>query len=173
LIFNLYSRLLVKVGDGERHVFDRGRLMYTEVAEIEKVTGLAYPEWLDQLAAYKITAVAGLLHILRKRDGQPSDFGSMQFNVADLDVIPLHDDGTEFTPAEVVEDVQRRVAEAQQPEDAGPTLAAGDAAVQPEVTPVTTGISPSSLNGSGSGRGNGSGSRGRISPSARRTSTSS
>jgi len=171
LIFNLYPRVVVKLGD-ESHVFDRSRLMFTEVAEIEKVTGLAYLEWLDGLAQYKITAVAALLHILRQRDGQPSDFGSLQFNVADLDVVPLHDDGTEFTPQEVADDLKRRVEEARQEGNgAGPTSATAAPVAAAEIPGVMTPISPSLPNGSASARGNGTNSRGRTSARAKRTLT--
>jgi hypothetical protein len=173
LIFNLYPRVVVKVGGSESHVFDRSRLMFTEVAEIEKVTGLGYLEWLDDLSKYKITAVAALLHILRKREGQPSDFGSLQFNVADLDVVPLHEDGREFTPQEVTEDLQKRVEEAQREKEQGPTSATA-APVAPAKTPaVTIGTSPSSPNGSTSGPSSGTGSPGRTSPRAKRTLTPS
>lgn len=173
MIFNLYPRVLVKIGD-ESHVFDRSRLMFTEVAEIEKVTGLSYGEWTEELGRYSIKAVAALIHVLRKREGQPSDFGSLQFNVAEMDVVPLKPDGTEMTPEEVAADFMRRVEEANaKPNGAGPTRATA-APVAPEQTPqVMTGISLSSPLSSGSGRGNGSGSRGRTSAGARRTSTSS
>jgi hypothetical protein len=36
-----FPRLVVKLGD-ERHIFDRAELMYTEVQEIEKVTGSSF-----------------------------------------------------------------------------------------------------------------------------------
>jgi len=174
LIFNLYPRVVVKLGADESHVFDRSRLMFTEVAEIEKVTGLAYPEWLDQVGQYRITAVAALLHVLRKREGIPSDFGSLEFNVADLDVIPLHDDGREFTPEEVAADLKRRVEEAQREKTSGPPTSATAAPVAPAAAPaVTTGTSPSSPKGSASARGNGTGSPGRTSARAKRTSMSS
>jgi hypothetical protein len=173
LIFNLYPRVVVKLGD-ESHVFDRSRLMFTEVAEIEKVTGLAWADWLEQLSEYRITAVAALLHILRRRDGQPSDFGSIEFNVADLDVVPLHDDDREFTPEEVADDLKRRVEEAQREKTSGPPTSATAAPVAPAAAPEgTTLTSLSSPNGSASARGNGTGSRGRTSARARRTSTRS
>src|SRR6266704_2536505 len=69
MIFNLFQRVVVKVGEDEKHIFDRKRLMYTEVVELEKVTGLSYLEWEQQLGRYSITAVAAVLHVLRKRDG--------------------------------------------------------------------------------------------------------
>lgn len=173
MIFDYYSRLAVKLGDGEKHVFDRGRLMYTEVAEIEKVTGLSYIEWEQQLRRYSITAVAALLHVLRKRDGQESDFGSMQFNAADLDCVPLHDGGTEFTPAEIAADLAARIKKAEA-EAAGPTSAT-DGAVAPEASPQTSepGTSHSSANGSASVPGNGTSSLTQTSSRARRTATRS
>src|SRR5258708_30861467 len=97
MIFNLYSRVKVKVGDDEEHVFDATRLMYTEVAEIEKCTGTPYGEWRRQLGEDSITAIAALLHVLPQRDGQSSDFAAIQVNAATLHAIPLHEDDREFT----------------------------------------------------------------------------
>jgi len=171
LIFNLYDRFKVKL-DGEEHVFDRSRLMYTEVAEIEKVTGLSFGEWDRELTRHSITAIAALIHVLRKRADMPSDFATMQFNAASLEIAPLRDDGTEMTPAEVTADMVKRMAE----KAAGPGPTRGDAAAVPAEAPVleaTTITSPSSPNGSGSGRGNGSSSPGGTSSPARRTLTRS
>jgi len=174
LIFNLYPRVLVKVGDGERHIFDQRRLMFTEAAEIEKVTGVSYAEWLRQLGDYSITAVAALLHILRKREGTLSDFRSMQFNVADLDVVPLHEDDREFTPEEVAADLAKRAEDASRGNGAGPTRAAAALAAAPEESQQdTNSTNLSSLNGSGSARGSGNSSRGRTSASSKRVSTPS
>ena len=172
MIFNLYRRVVVKVGDDERHVYDRSRLMYTEVAEIEKVTGLSYPEWERELFQFSMKGVAPLLHVLRKRDGQPSDFATMQFNVADLSVAPLREDGTEFTLEEMNEDLDKRIRDAKGEADAGPTLAVAAAAADSEATSgaSTPGSSPS---GSGSVPGSGTGSPGRTSRRARPTSIAS
>jgi hypothetical protein len=173
LIFNLYQRIAIKVGDDEKHVFDRKRLMFTEVAEIEKVSGLSYAEWVQELGRYSAAGIGPLVHILRKRAGTPSDYATLQFNMAEFDAVPLKDDGTEYTPAEVAADLARRVKEANADGDAGPTLAAAGA-VAPETAPGLTSEPStlvSSLNGSGSGRGSGSGSPGRTSSAARRTAT--
>jgi hypothetical protein len=172
VIFNLYSRVKLKLGD-EEHVFDHGRLMFTEVAEIEKVTGLSYGEWERELGRFSIAAVAALLHVLRKRDEMPSDFATLQFNVADLNVVPLHDDGSEFTAAEVTADVLRRVDEAKE-NGGGPTSATA-AAVAPESgQQATTITSLSSPSGTGSGPGSSTnGSPGVTSRSSRRTRTAS
>lgn len=109
-VFRQYERVAVKVGDDESHIYDSKRLMYTEVAEIERVTGLSYAEWQQDLARFSITAVAALLHILRLRAKMPSDFGSLQLNVADLAVIPLGPDDREMTDLEVRDDLAARVA---------------------------------------------------------------
>jgi len=165
----------IKLG-GERHVFDRARLMFTEVQEIEKATGLSYAEWEQQLGRFSITAVAALLHILRIRDGQPSDFKTLQFAAADLEVTPLHDDDTEYTAEEAAAEVMKRIADANGGGNgAGPTRAAdapgslsGEAgSTKPRPT------SPSSPNGSTSGPGNGRSSRTRAISAASGTSTSS
>jgi len=123
VIFALYDRVAVKLGDDERHVYDSGHLMYTEAAEIERVTGMSYAEWQRGLSRYSIIAVAALLHILRLRDGQASDFAGMTFNAADLDVVPLNADGAEMTAAEVAADVAERSAEARA--EAGASQLAG------------------------------------------------
>jgi hypothetical protein len=170
LIFNLYDRFKIKLDGEEGHVFDRSRLMYTEVAEIEKVTGLSYGEWERELSRHSITAIAALIHVLRKREGQASDFATMQFNAASLEIAPLRDDGTEMSPADITADIVRRMEE----KAAGPGPTRGDAAAVPAEAPApeaTTITSPSSLNGSTSGRGNGNGSRGGTSSPARRAST--
>src|SRR5258708_11168543 len=85
---------------------------------------MSYAEWERELGRFSITAVGALLHVLRKRADLPSDFATMQFNVADLAVTPLHDDGTEFTAGEVTADVLKRVDEARG-NGGGPTNPAG------------------------------------------------
>ena len=153
MIFNLYSHVRVKLGD-EAYDFDRSSLMFTEVVDIENATGLAFGEWQAELGRYSIRAVAGLLHVLRKRAGVPSDFETMDFEVGQLDVIPLHDDGTEFTAQEVADDIARRLKEAQNP---GPPVAAVPAAGGEDLAPGTTALtSPGSLSGTESVPGNGS-----------------
>ena len=169
MIFNLYPRVLVKLGD-ERYEFDRASLMFSEVVEIEAVTGYSYAEWESDLRRYNIRAVAALLHVLRKRAGVPSDFGAMNFAAADLDTVPLHPDGREFTTAEVEADITRRVEEAR--EAANPTSAtAAPVAPASPPTPGSNGTSRSSPGSTVSARGNGSGSPGGISRSSKRTPT--
>lgn len=169
MIFSLYSRLKIRIGQDEEHIFDRGRLMFTEVAEIEKVTGLSYGEWEQALARYSISAVGALLHVLRKRDGIADDYATMQFNAAELDVVPLHEDDTEFTAAQVAADLARRAAEAKAE---GPTPAAAGAAAPEGASPATTPTSPASPNGTTSAPGNGTASPGMTSASSRPTLTS-
>ena len=162
MIFSLYSRVRVKLG-GESYDFDRSSLMFSEVVDIENATGLSFGEWQSELGRYSIRAVAGLLHILRKRAGVPSDFETLDFAADDLDCVPLHEDGSEFTPAEVAEDVARRIQEAREER---PTSAPGSPAGENAPGETTASTSPSSLNGSESAPGNGD-----ISPGP--TSTSS
>ena len=170
MIFNLYSRVVVKLGE-ERYVFDRDQLKFTEVVEIEKATGLSFGEWQQELSRYSIMALGGLLHMLRKRAGVPSDFETMDFNAYDIDVIPLHDDGREFTEEDVAEDIKRRMDEAANPvpTTAGPAADSGENPA-PETTP---GTSRTSRNGSGSAPGNGSGSHGRSSSGSKQPLTRS
>jgi hypothetical protein len=144
--------------------------MFTEVVEIEKASGLSFGEWQTELSRYSLMAVGALLHMLRKRAGVPSDFETMQFPVDGFDVVPLHDDGSEFTAQEVADDITARLAAVASPV---PTTAAGSAADANLVPGTMTSTSPTSPNGSGSGRGNGSGSRGGSSRSSRRTPTRS
>lgn len=114
MIFNLYPRVRVKLAD-ESYDFDRSSLMFTEVVEIENATGLSFAEWQSELGRHSIRAVGGLLHVLRKREGVASDFETMNFSAFDLECVPLHDDGTEFTVAEVAADIERRAKEARDP----------------------------------------------------------
>jgi hypothetical protein len=173
VIFGLYSRVKLKLGD-EEHIFDQSRLMLTEVTEIEKVTELSHDEWKWQLGRGSVTAVAALLHILRKRAEIPSDFKTMQFNVAQLEIVPLHEDDSEFTPEEVTADLQRRMDEAKaQQNGAVPTSATAASAVAPEDPKGTTITSPSSPPAITSVHGNGSSSPGVTSRSSRRTRTAS
>lgn len=160
MIFALYPRVAVKLGD-ERHEVEVGRLMFRDAAEIERVTGQSYAEWYAALNDHKITAIAALLHVLRKRDGQPSDFAAMDFAALELDVVPLHDDGTEYSAEEVRADIERRVREAQAPAEPVPTLAA-DGQGNPSGVTALTRQKPTSRRSpasSASGRGSGSGSR--------------
>ncbi len=168
MIFSLFSRVVVKVGEGERHIFDRARLMYSEVAEIEKVSGLSYGEWEMELGRYSMKAVAPLLHVLRKRGGKPSDYATLEFNVADLDVVPLRDDDTEMTPQDVAEELARRVKAA----EPDPTPAVAAESARPPI-PATNGTSRSSPSTTASGRGNGKSSAGRSSAGSELTPTGS
>lgn len=172
MIFRLFARVAVKLGD-ERHVYDRATFMFSDAQRVEEATGLSYPEWEHQLGRGSITAVAALLHVLRLRDGQPSDFKSMSFAAGDLDAVPLHDDDREYTAAEVTAEIERRVREASGGNGAGPTLAApvreAPSAEAPSVPPRPT--SPSSPAVTASGRGSGTGSRTRTGSSSRRTPT--
>ena len=162
MIFNLYRHVRVKLGD-EAYDFDRSSLMFTEVVDLESATGLSFGEWQSELGRYSIRAVAGLLHVLRKRAGVPSDFETLNFAADDLECIPLHDDGSEFTAAQVAEDVTRRLAEAREGRPTSAPASPAGANGPPATTANTSSPSP---NGSGSGRGNGKGSRGRTSTSS-------
>lgn len=169
MIFNLYSKVAVKLG-GESYVFDRASLKFTEVVTIEDASGFSYGEWEQHLSRYSIRAVGALIHVLRKRAGVPSDFETMEFSAADLDVIPLHDDGTEFTAAEVAADITKRMAEAQDPTAAaGP--AGGGTSPETATTEATESTSRTSPSGSESGRGNGNGSAGATSTASSRQPT--
>lgn len=168
MIFSLFSRVVVKVGEDERHIFDRARLMYSEVAEIEKITGQSYLEWRLDLERFSITAVAALLHVLRKRAGMANDFATMQFNVSDVDVVPLNEDDTEMVREEWLADLERR-RKAAEP-DPTPAVAAENARQQ---SPATNGTSPSSPASTASARGNGKSSRGSSSAASKLTPTGS
>ena len=78
MIFSLYPRVVIKAG-GERYEFDRTTLMFTEVVQIEKATGMSFGEWQTDLGRYSLAAVGALIHMLRRREGLPSDFETMSF----------------------------------------------------------------------------------------------
>ena len=128
MIFLYFRRVRVKLGD-EAYDFERSSLMFTEVVELETATGLSFGEWQSELGRYSIRAVAGLLHILRKRAGVPSDFDTLDFGAYTMDCVPLHEDGTEFTAAEMMEDIGRQNREALE----GPPTSGGDS--PPEGSP--------------------------------------
>lgn len=169
MIFTWFSRVVLKLGD-ESHVFDREHIMLPEVVEIEKVSGLSYMEWRVELDRFSMRAVAPLLHVLRKRAGVASDFATMTFDVGDLEVLALRDDGTEMTGAEMIADIERRAAGAQAAA-ADPTPGAGDRAPDPGPIPATAPTSPASPNGTASAPGNGRSSRGSSSAGSRPTPT--
>lgn len=158
MIFGLYPRVAVKLGD-ERHEFELGKLMFAEAAQLEEVSGQSYLDWQSDLIAHKITAIAALLHVLRKRDGQPSQWPPV-FAAGDLDVVPLHDDGSEWSADEVTEDLQRRFAAAKAEAEPVPTLAANGQASPSAAaaSPKPRRTSQRSRTSTASGRGSGSGS---------------
>ena len=119
------------------------------------------------------TAIAALVHILRRRAGVPSDFAALDFAAADLDVVPLHDDDTEYTPEQATAELTKRLADAAGGNGAGPTRAA-DAPGSPSGEAASTPprpTSPSSPPATASNRGNGNGSPGRTGSSSKRTPT--
>jgi hypothetical protein len=173
LIFQFFTRVAVKLGD-ESHVYDRKTFTYADAVRVEEATGMSYAEWEWRLLRSSITAIAALLHVLRVRDGVPSDFKAMAFNAADLDYVPLHDDDSEFTADEITEDIARQMGEARAAADPGPTRAAAEPELPfgeegPASPRLTSLSSPAST---ASGRGNGTGSRTRTSSSSRKTPTS-
>lgn len=165
MIFAFYPKVAVKLGD-ERYEFDRNSLMFTEVVDIETVSGYSYGEWEQDLRRYSIRAVAALVHVLRKRAGVPSDFETMNFAADDLDVVPLHPDGREFTAQEVADDIGKRLEEAKVP--TGAATAAPAETPSTESTESTSLISPASIT---SAPGNGNGSAGGTSRGSKRTRT--
>jgi len=171
VIFSLYSRVVIKIGEDERYEFDRSSLMFKDVVEIERASGLSFGEWQTELGRYSLLAVGALIHMLRRREGLPSDFETMNFAVDGFDVVPLHDDGSEFTAEEVAADITRRLAEAEKP---GPTIAAPSAAGQetPERGSTAT-ISRTLPRDSTSVPGSGNGSRGGSSRSSKPAPTPS
>jgi hypothetical protein len=170
LIFNLYNPVAVKIGS-ERYVFDRKTLMFTEVVTIERASGLSFAEWEYELGRGSLMAAAALLHALRKRENVPSDYETMNFAAFDLEVVPLHPDGSEFTAEEVAADVQRRLRERDGNGKPDPTAAAGDSAAghQDPEQASTASTSPSSPKSSESGPGSGRSSAPKTSKRAKST----
>jgi hypothetical protein len=173
LIYQFFSRVAVKLGD-ESRTWDRKTFSYADAVRVEEATGMSYPEWEWRLERQSVTAVAALLHVLRLRDGVPSDFKAMAFNMSDLVSVPLHDDDSEYTADEVAEEIIRQTREAQAAADPGPTRAAAGPEPLPEgegpASPRPT--SPSSPASTTSARGSSASSRTRTSSSSRKTPTS-
>lgn len=66
-------------------VFDPNRLMSPEVEAIERHTGLAFGEWMEQVGRGSFTAIHGLLYVLLKRQHPTLKWEEVQFCMADID----------------------------------------------------------------------------------------
>lgn len=73
--------------DGQVYEYDATRLLFSEVAFVQKKTGMKLQEWQAGLGEMDAFAVAGLVYILKKRAGEQPDWDTLDFDMASLDFI--------------------------------------------------------------------------------------
>lgn len=71
--------------DPRKWDFDPYKLMSPEVEVIERNTGYAFGEWVDQVGRGSFTAIHGLLFVLLKRGHPTLKWDEVQFCMADID----------------------------------------------------------------------------------------
>src|SRR5699024_8785633 len=71
--------------DGTTYDFDQSRLMLSEARLIEKSTGMTIPRWQKALDDFNSDALAGLVLLLRRRNGETE----LQFDDVDFDVASI------------------------------------------------------------------------------------
>lgn len=65
--------------------FDPNKLMSPEVEAIERHTGYAFGEWIDQVGRGSFRAIHGLLYVLLKRTHPTLKWDEVQFCIEDID----------------------------------------------------------------------------------------
>lgn len=81
------------VVDGKTYEFEQEKLLYSEIAFIQKRTGLKLQDWQQGLAEMDAFALGGLVYILRKRAGEQPDWDTLDFDVASLEIVGEETDG--------------------------------------------------------------------------------
>lgn len=71
--------------DGQHYEFDMDRLLFSEMAFVQKKTGLKLQEWQRGLNEMDAFALAGLVYIVRKRAGEQPDWDTLDFDIASFD----------------------------------------------------------------------------------------
>jgi hypothetical protein len=78
--------LVIKVGD-EEYRFDPKKILNVEAIAIEKAAGLTWAQVMVGLNTGQLSAVTGVVWVLRKRENPRLQFGEVVFNVGDAEVI--------------------------------------------------------------------------------------
>ena len=86
--------------DGKTYEFEQEKLLYSEIAFIQKKTGLKLQQWQDGLGEMDAFALGGLVYILRKRAGEQPDWDTLDFDVASLEIVGEDDEVQEPAPKE-------------------------------------------------------------------------
>lgn len=71
--------------DPRKWTFDPYRLLSPEVEAVERFTGLAFGEWIDQVGKGSFLAIHGLLYVLLKRTHPTLKWDEVVFCMADID----------------------------------------------------------------------------------------
>lgn len=69
--------------DDKRWEFEPGKLMSVEVIEIEKRTGMKYPEWLDAFRAGSMLAIHAFVFVMTKRERPGVKWDEIRFTFDD------------------------------------------------------------------------------------------
>lgn len=91
------SKILIHIGEGpgrETHEYQRGKLMNVEYMAMERETGLIGGDLEDALAKGGASALTALIWVLRKRTHHRLRFDEVTFEIGDVTIELVNDDGT-------------------------------------------------------------------------------
>jgi hypothetical protein len=97
------AKVLIHVGfgkDRETYEYNRGKLINVEFIAMERVTGMDGIELNRALDRGSVNALTALIWVLRKRQEPTLKFEQVVFNVGDLGLEMVNDDGTPLTDDE-------------------------------------------------------------------------
>jgi len=95
-------KILIHIGDGEETretlEWDRRRTLNTEYGAMERVTGLIGEDLEEAINKGGANAMTALVWILRRRKNYQLRYEQVVFEMADLSVEFVNDDGTPLKP---------------------------------------------------------------------------
>lgn len=72
--------------DGKTYNYDPGKLMLSEARQLQAATGQTLVQWQRGLNDLDADSVAGLVWLLRKREGEPElQFGEVEFDLGSFE----------------------------------------------------------------------------------------
>lgn len=82
--------------DGTKYEFDSDKLMFSEMAAIQRFTGMTYPQWIKGWEVFDTFAVMALCWVSKKHAGE--DVGTLETFEAGLGTFEAFDDDEDETP---------------------------------------------------------------------------
>ena len=70
--------------DGQVYDYDERRLLNSELAFIQKKTGLKFEQWQQGLTELDAFATRALVYVLKKRAGEEPDWDALDFNMLEI-----------------------------------------------------------------------------------------